>query len=69
MGYDKYKKGDILLMYVDRKKTSYAFEKRRRNFDELGQFISYENGSVKVKWVTNPEYTDPIRIPIFYTKK
>ena len=68
-GYDKYKKGNILIMHVPKQKTSLAMKKRRRNFDELGMFIKYDKGSVMVKWLTNKNQAAPIRVPIFYTKK
>ena len=68
-GYDDYKKGNILIMHVPKEKTALRFKKKRRNFDELGMFIKYDKGSVMVKWLTNAHQKEPIRIPIFYTKK
>ena len=70
-GFDKYKPGNILIMHLDKGKTNMSFTKVRRNFDELGEFVRYDTGSVMVKWLTsNVKNKNPIiRVPIFYTKK
>ena len=70
-GYAEYKPGNILLMHVDKNKTDLRMAKKRRNFDELGEFICYINGGVQVKWLTKPVNSNmnEIRVPIFYTKK
>ena len=70
-GYAGYKPGNILLMHVDKNKTDLRMAKKRRNFDELGEFICYINGGVQVKWITKPVNStmDVITVPIFYTKK
>ena len=70
-GYDNYKRGNILLLHLDKGKTRLSFMKVRRNFDELGEFIKYDNGSVMCKWLSSfkKNETPIIRVPIFYTKK
>ena len=51
-GLTKYEKGNILLVHLDKNKTSNRFEKRRTYYDRLGEFIEYENGNVKIKLLT-----------------
>jgi hypothetical protein len=69
LGLKDYELGNILLIHLDFSKTSNRFTKRRRNFNKLARFISYEFGNVKCH-VYNIEkhIKNPITIPIYYTK-
>ena len=71
VGFDNYQRGNILLLHLDKGKTKMSFMKVRRNFDELGEFIKYDNGSVMCRWLSSfkRNETPIIRVPIFYTKK
>jgi hypothetical protein len=60
-----YKVGNILMIHVPKEKTGERFEKRRRNFDELGIFVRYVHGNVMVTRMKNKNV---IVLPIFYTK-
>ena len=51
-GMTRYEKGNILLVHLDKGKTSNKFEKRRTYYDRLGEFIKYVNGNVKIKLLT-----------------
>ena len=64
---DDYQQENILLLYMDEGKTSRRFEKRRRNFQDLGAFIKYTNGNCYVYCITKP--VGFIEVPIFYTKR
>lgn len=69
-GLDKYKRGNILLLHLDRGKTNRSMEKRRRNFEDIGEFIKYEHGNVKCRHITKRDKDkNIITVPIFYTKK
>ena len=48
-----YKYGNIILVHLDRGKTQKKHEKRRRVFDEIAEFIRYQNGNVICK-LLNP---------------
>jgi hypothetical protein len=69
LGLKDYKPGNILLIHLDFSKTANRFTKKRRNFNKLARFISYEFGNVKC-FVYNVEkqIKNPITIPIYYTK-
>lgn len=41
-----YKRGNIILIHLDKNKGSKMFDKRRRIFDEIAEFICYQNGNV-----------------------
>jgi IS30 family transposase len=45
-GLLSYEAGNILLLHCDLGKTAQNFEKRRRFWDRIGQFIRYEHGNV-----------------------
>ena len=69
-GLDKYKPGNILLIHLDRGKTNRSMEKRRRNFEDIGEFIKYEHGNVMCRHITGRAGDkNIITVPIFYTKK
>jgi hypothetical protein len=42
-----YKPGNILLIHLDFSKTASRFIKKRRTFNKLARFISYDFGNVK----------------------
>ena len=70
-GYHSYEPGNILMVHLDNSKTPNRMKKRRRNFEDIGEFLGYKNGNVIVKMLTG--YKDQIdqelEVPIFYTKK
>lgn len=55
-GLLSYRRGNIILIHLDRGKTQKKHEKRRRVFDEIAVFIRYENGNVICK-LLNPYRT------------
>ena len=65
-----YEPGNILLIHLDFAKTSARFNKKRRVFNKLARFISYEFGNVKcfVYNVTDKYIKNPVTIPIYNTK-
>jgi tRNA U34 5-carboxymethylaminomethyl modifying enzyme MnmG/GidA len=67
LGLRDYEPGNILL--IDFSKTGSRFAKKRRTFNKLARFISYDFRNVKYH-VYNIEkhIKNPITIPIYYTK-
>ena len=65
-----YKPGNILLVHLDFAKTKSRFSKKRRVFNKLAEFISYDFGNVKcnVFNVTDKYVKNPVTLPIYYTK-
>ena len=51
-GLTKYEPGNILLVHLDKNKTTNKFEKRRTYYDRVGEFVEYENGNVKINLFT-----------------
>jgi hypothetical protein len=61
--------GDILLIYLDKKKTKNKFDKKRRNFELLDSFLDYVNGNVAINLVNKSfQATKSIVVPIYFTK-
>lgn len=52
-GLLSYKLGNIILVHLELDKTQKKHEKRRRVFNEIAQFIKYENGNVICKLLNN----------------
>ena len=48
-GLLNYKRGNIILIHLDKGKTQKKHEKRRRVFDDIAEFICYQNGNVKCR--------------------
>lgn len=83
-GYNNYKPGNILGLYLHRGKTRRRFQKRRMNYENIGIFLGYHNGNARVYIVNSGEgkrgdaKADGTRIaygsdeekdvPLFYTK-
>jgi hypothetical protein len=69
LGLRDYEPGNIPLIHLDFSKTSCRFTKKRRNFNKLARFISYDFRNVKCH-VYNIEkhIKNQITIPIYYTK-
>jgi hypothetical protein len=65
-----YNPGYVLLIYLDFAKTASRFAKKRRTFNKLTRFISYDFGNVKCRVynVTEKYIKNPITIPTYYTK-
>jgi hypothetical protein len=65
-----YEPGNILLILLDFVKTGSRFAKKQRTFNKLAKFISYDFGNVKchVYNVIEKHISNPITIPIYYTK-
>jgi hypothetical protein len=68
-GFMDYQPNNILLIHIPIEKSDYAFsDKRRRNFDEIGKFVRYEDGNAVVDLLhTYPQFSR-VSIPVFYTK-
>jgi len=69
-----YKYGNVLMIHLDMSKTQMAFDKRRRNFNELAIFQRYFNGNVVVRLVQpyrelNKEFEIPIQFTKFLAEK
>lgn len=60
-----YKKGNIIMVHLDYSKTSNKFDKQRRNFNDLAEFIKYKNRNVLCKLLKNNKIEE---IPNIYTK-
>jgi hypothetical protein len=52
-GLLSYEKGNILLLHCDLSKTAQSFEKRRRFWDRIGEFIRYDHGNAIVLLLGN----------------
>ena len=65
-----YEPGNILLIHLDFAKTSAKFNKKRRVFNKLARFISYDFGNVKcfVYNIAERYIKNPVTIPIYNTK-
>jgi hypothetical protein len=60
----RYKHNNVLLVHLPLDKTPNRFKKRRRNFDEVGQFLEYANGNCVVQLSDKSVVT----VPIYYTQ-
>ena len=73
-GLLNYQPGNILLVHLDKGKTSNKFEKRRTFWDRTGEFVEYINGNVRVKLLTpvkiatNSNPRTDIVVPIYHTR-
>jgi hypothetical protein len=67
-GLHNYKPGNVLLIHLDKSKTSMKFDKHRRNFEELAVFVRYEHGNVICTLIKPYPNTNTIEIPIYFTK-
>jgi hypothetical protein len=63
-----YEKGSILLVHLPLEKTEYGMQKRRRNFDELAMFDSYQSGNVVCDLLHPYPAFKRVIIPVYYTK-
>jgi hypothetical protein len=63
-----YEKGSILLIHLPLEKTPYGMQKRRRNFDELAVFDSYQSGNVVCDLLHPYPTLKRVIIPVYYTK-
>ena len=68
-GLFNYRVGNILLIHLDLSRTPMVFQKKRRNFDHIGEFKRYMNGNVVVKLMNSQLPKNIIEVPIYYTKK
>ena len=83
-GLLSYSPGNIILIHLDQDKTEKKYEKVRRVFNEIAEFICYKNGNVVCSLLKpyqkfeaindDPFYPvqdssgEPIQVPIIYTK-
>ena len=73
-GLLNYQPGNILLVHLDKGKTSNKFEKRRTFWDRCGEFVEYINGNVRVrlltpvKIATNSDPRTDVVVPIYHTR-
>jgi hypothetical protein len=63
-----YQPGNILLIHLPLEKTKLKYNKRRRNFDELATFITYEGGNAVVDLLHPYPKLKRVTIPLFYTR-
>ncbi|KAA6356852.1 MAG: hypothetical protein EZS28_047621 [Streblomastix strix] len=61
------KKGNIITIHLDLKKTAHAFEKQRRQFNEIATFIRYEHGNVVCELLKPYQDIKIVEVPIYYT--
>ncbi|KAA6384278.1 MAG: hypothetical protein EZS28_020193, partial [Streblomastix strix] len=63
---------DIVGAFI-RMKTAFSYMKRRRQFNELAEFIGYKNGNVICKlfrqFISQHQKLSIVEIPIYYCKK
>ncbi len=67
-GLHAFKPGDRVMVHLDGGKTNLKFEKRRRVFDRLAQFVKYSNGNAIVQLEGAPGQ-GLIEVPIFCVAK
>jgi hypothetical protein len=67
---NKYKPGNVIFIHLSHSKTAQRFAKRRRNYDRLALFESYNHGNVQCKIITPDLHVidDIIILPAYYTK-
>jgi hypothetical protein len=70
-GLTSYKSGNILLIHLDKSKTSHKFDKRRRSFEYIGVFQAYDHGNVRIKLLSSglKPSEQTIIVPIYFTQK
>jgi hypothetical protein len=68
-GLTAYKPGNILIVHIPLGKTSFQFEKRRRNFSDLATFIEYKSGNVVCELLNKNMFNNSvILLPVYFTK-
>ena len=75
LGYLDYKPGNVLMVHIDKGKTSEKHEKRRRFFDKLGVFVKYDHGNVVVDMLvkgvrvhSTGQAKMRLTVPVYHTK-
>ena len=75
LGYLDYKPGNILMVHIDKGKTSEKHDKRRRFFDRLGTFVQYDHGNVVVDMIVQDirvhstgNKKHRVIVPLYHTK-
>ena len=75
LGYLNYEPGNVLMVHIDKGKTSEKHEKRRRFFDKLGEFVRYDHGNVVVNMLvkgvrihSQGENVVQLTVPIYHTR-
>ena len=65
-GLLSYRKGNIILIHLDYGKTKQKFNKQRRVFNKIAEFMAYNNGNEVCKVM---EFGgEVVTVPIMYTK-
>jgi hypothetical protein len=73
-GFFNYRKGNVLLIHLNKAKTNEMFDKKRRAFNEVAIFVAYQNGNVVCLRLTRRGgqvqslSPTPILLPIYHTK-
>ncbi|KAA6354810.1 MAG: hypothetical protein EZS28_049663, partial [Streblomastix strix] len=62
------KKGNIITIHLDLKKTANGFEKQRRQFNEIATFIKFEHGNVICELLKPYNDIKIVEVPIYYTE-
>ena len=65
-GLLSYRKGNIILIHLDYGKTKQRFDKRRRVFNKIAEFMAYSNGNVVCRVMG--QASGIVTVPIMYTK-
>jgi hypothetical protein len=60
-----YKPGNILLVHLEFGRTPEKFEKPRRYWNRVAEFIGYHHGNVMIRLLSTGK---TVVIPIYYTK-
>ena len=75
LGYLDYKPGNVLMVHIDKGKTSEKHDKRRRFFDKLGVFVRYDHGNVVVDMLvkgvrvhSTGDAKMRLTVPVYHTK-
>jgi hypothetical protein len=55
-GLFDYKTGNILLVHLDLSRTPLMFQKVRRTFNNLAEFVKYDHGNVRVKIINADDF-------------
>jgi hypothetical protein len=74
-GFFDYRPGNVLLIHIDKSKTSKKFDKKRRVFNEVAIFREYQNGNVLCDRLQRTQQggvqrnPKPALLPIYFTRR
>jgi hypothetical protein len=67
-GLFDYKEGNVLLIYLDLRKTKFRFRKKRGVFNEIAEFIRYSDGNVVCRLLDPFDDIKVVELPIQFTQ-